>query len=225
MVTPSTPMNVEIGQKLEIRGRYFLRGRNKNTVVFKRDRRQGRLRQGRRSARPSCCASPCPRSSRTSSRSGRRSSADPLPHPRARQEVRQAASPRLSQARPWSAPSCRRRPRRTPPPAANTADGDCDGDGIVNCNGADDDNDGDLTRSRTASTRRCSRSTADVDPLMTPEADSDGDGVEDGYEYQSARDLNDDEYQSPDTYLPVPGKRRTRTRCSPTRTSTTTATR
>ena len=30
------PMNVEIGQKLEIRGRYFLRGRNKNTVVFKR---------------------------------------------------------------------------------------------------------------------------------------------------------------------------------------------
>ena len=29
-------MNVEIGQKLEIRGRYFLRGRNKNTVVFKR---------------------------------------------------------------------------------------------------------------------------------------------------------------------------------------------
>ena len=29
-------MQVAIGQKLEIRGRYFLRGRNKNTVVFKR---------------------------------------------------------------------------------------------------------------------------------------------------------------------------------------------
>ena len=36
VVTRVTPMKVEIGQKLEIRGRYFLRGRNKNTVVFKR---------------------------------------------------------------------------------------------------------------------------------------------------------------------------------------------
>ena len=31
-----SPLNVEIGQKLEIRGRNFLRGRNRNTVVFKR---------------------------------------------------------------------------------------------------------------------------------------------------------------------------------------------
>ena len=38
-------------------------------------------------------------------------------------------------------------------------------------------------------------------------ADSDEDGVEDGFEYRSARDLNDDEYQSPNTYLPYPGKR------------------
>ena len=38
-------------------------------------------------------------------------------------------------------------------------------------------------------------------------ADTDGDGVEDGYEYQSARDLNDDEHQDPNTYLPYPEKR------------------
>ena len=38
-------------------------------------------------------------------------------------------------------------------------------------------------------------------------ADTDGDGVPDGYEYQSARDLNDDEYQEPNKYLPYPGKR------------------
>jgi hypothetical protein len=37
--------------------------------------------------------------------------------------------------------------------------------------------------------------------------DTDGDGVPDGYEYQSARDLNDDEYQSPNLYAPYPGKR------------------
>jgi hypothetical protein len=36
VVTRVAPLNVEIGQKLEIRGRHFLRGRNKNTVVFKR---------------------------------------------------------------------------------------------------------------------------------------------------------------------------------------------
>jgi hypothetical protein len=37
--------------------------------------------------------------------------------------------------------------------------------------------------------------------------DSDGDGVEDGYEYRSAKDLNDDELQDPGTVLPYPGKR------------------
>ena len=38
-------------------------------------------------------------------------------------------------------------------------------------------------------------------------ADTDGDGVPDGYEYQSAMDLNDDEYQQPNQNLPYPGKR------------------
>jgi hypothetical protein len=38
-------------------------------------------------------------------------------------------------------------------------------------------------------------------------ADSDSDGVPDGYEYQSARDLNDDEYQETNQYLPYPGQR------------------
>ena len=38
-------------------------------------------------------------------------------------------------------------------------------------------------------------------------ADSDGDGVTDGYEIQSARDLNDDEYQFAQSVLPYPEKR------------------
>jgi hypothetical protein len=37
--------------------------------------------------------------------------------------------------------------------------------------------------------------------------DSDGDGVTDGFEYKSAVDLNDDEFQNPNTSLPYPGKR------------------
>ena len=38
-------------------------------------------------------------------------------------------------------------------------------------------------------------------------ADTDGDGVTDGYEFQSAVDLNDDEYQEPQNILPAPEKR------------------
>jgi hypothetical protein len=37
--------------------------------------------------------------------------------------------------------------------------------------------------------------------------DTDGDGIEDGYEYRSAKDLNDDELQDVGTVLPYPGKR------------------
>jgi hypothetical protein len=43
-----------------------------------------------------------------------------------------------------------------------------------------------------------------TDPCV---ADTDGDGVSDGFEYQSAKDLNDDEDQHPNGYLPHPGKR------------------
>jgi hypothetical protein len=38
-------------------------------------------------------------------------------------------------------------------------------------------------------------------------ADTDGDGVGDGYEYKSAVDLNNDDYQEPNQSLPYPGKR------------------
>jgi hypothetical protein len=44
----------------------------------------------------------------------------------------------------------------------------------------------------------------DTDPCL---ADTDGDGIGDGYEYKSAVDLNNDEYQEPNQSLPYPGKR------------------
>ena len=37
VVTSVRPMTVAVGETLEIRGRNFVRGRNKNTVVFRRD--------------------------------------------------------------------------------------------------------------------------------------------------------------------------------------------
>jgi hypothetical protein len=43
-----------------------------------------------------------------------------------------------------------------------------------------------------------------TDPCLR---DTDGDGVEDGFEFKSAVDLNDDDYQDPNSSLPYPGKR------------------
>jgi hypothetical protein len=67
--------------------------------------------------------------------------------------------------------------------------GDCDGDGIVNASEVDDDNDllNDDFEGGTTRTDPC-------DP------DTDGDAIEDGYEYESALDLND-------RPIPYPGKR------------------
>jgi hypothetical protein len=97
-----------------------------------------------------------------------------------------------------------------PPPPANTApEGDCDHDGTPNSKDADDDNDllpDSLENAINATLVK--KYGGGIHPLMdTCNIDSDGDGVEDGYEYQSARDLNDDEFQSPNTYLPYPGKK------------------
>jgi hypothetical protein len=75
-------------------------------------------------------------------------------------------------------------------------DGDCDGDGVLNKNeGGDIDNDllTDALENKIG-TDGC-------------DADSDNDGVLDSYEYKSAVDLNDDEYQQPNTALPYPGAR------------------
>ena len=87
------------------------------------------------------------------------------------------------------------KPPAPPRPPAADPHGDCDGDGQVNSVDGDDDND---------------LLTDDLEKRLRLDqckADTDGDGVTDGYEYQSARDLNDDEYQEPQTILPAPEKR------------------
>ena len=74
-------------------------------------------------------------------------------------------------------------------------DGDCDSDGVKNRVDLDDDNDL-LPDTLELSARRSTRATRDTD----------GDGVEDGFEYQSALDLNNDDYQQPELLDPVPGQ-------------------
>ena len=73
-------------------------------------------------------------------------------------------------------------------------EGDCDADGVKNAVDLDDDNDL-LPDGLELS--------LPLDPCVI---DTDGDGVEDGYEYLSAIDLNNDDYQSPNVSLPYPGK-------------------
>jgi hypothetical protein len=72
---------------------------------------------------------------------------------------------------------------------------DCDLNGVLNRDQADDDSDmlDDALEAKIM-----------TDPCS---ADSDGDRVTDAYEYKSAIDLNDDEYQQPNTAYPYPGKR------------------
>ena len=190
VVTRVAPMHVAIGQKLEIRGRHFLRGRNKNTVVFKRSGGKavfvkadvGTTKLLRltvptklKSALATRVGAPVPTRFRLrvlSKRFGKRFTA-------------------ISRS-PIVGPELPPTPA-TPPRAA--ADGDCDGDGVVN--GSETDDDGDLIDDSTElryKTDGC-------------KADSDGDTVNDGYEIQSARDLNDDEYQNGQSILPYPEKR------------------
>jgi hypothetical protein len=76
-------------------------------------------------------------------------------------------------------------------------EGDCDSDGQLNNVDVDDDNDLLLD------------STEKNLPFPTDPCkyDTDGDGIGDGYEYRSARDLNNDEYQNLNAFLPYPGKK------------------
>ena len=62
------------------------------------------------------------------------------------------------------------------------------------------------TRSTPTTTTTCSptRSRSSLKLSTAARPTRDDDGVEDGYEYQSARDLNDDEHQNPNSTCPYP---------------------
>ena len=92
-------------------------------------------------------------------------------------------------ARPVRRGHRRRRPARQ-------VEFDCDRNGVLNRDQADDDSD-------LLSDMHLGCRLGPTRALL----DTDGDSVEDGFEYQSARDLNDDEYQGdPNQILPYPGQ-------------------
>ena len=190
VVTRVAPMQVAIGQKLEIRGRNFLRGRNKNTVVFKRTGGKAIFVKADIGTKKLLRLTvPAKLKPALRTRAGA-----PVPTRFRLRVLAKKFGKRFTKASrsPIVGPELPPTPA-TPPEAA--ADGDCDGDGVKNRVETDDD--GDLLSDdveRSIKTDGC-------------KGDSDGDGVADGYEYQSAKDLNDDEYQIAQSVLPYPEKR------------------
>jgi hypothetical protein len=236
-ITSVRPMTVSVGQTLEIRGKNFRRGKNKNTVVFKRDGARAvfvkapvgtskllRLTVPSKLAEFFAIKAGAPTATRfrlrvLASRLGKKFTTTKL-------------SPIVSPE-----------PPKPAAPAVAAADGDCDGDGLKNRVDSDDDNDLlDDGTERSLSLDPCNpdtdgdgvpdrfefdcdrngvlnRDQADDDSDLLSDtvetsiatdpcrADTDADSVPDGYEFQSARDLNDDEYEDPNSYLPAPYKK------------------
>jgi hypothetical protein len=191
VITGVSPMNTSVGQILQVRGRYFVRGRLKNTLVFKRDgARAVFVKADVATRRLLRVTIPDRLTAAMAVKNG-------LPIPTqfklrvlARKFGKRFTSARLS---PFVGPQL---PPAPPKPLVDP-DGDCDSDGQINSVDADDDNDLLLDTVEKGLPY----------PLDPCKVDTDGDGVGDGFEFRSARDLNNDEYQNPNVFLPYPGKK------------------
>ena len=178
-ITRVQPMRLAVGGTLTITGRHFKAQRRKNTVIF---------RAG----------------------NGRTAFAKPLRATTRKLVLRVPASvarlltvadsrqmPTRLKLRVLAGKFSKFTPRRLSPIVTGVGDGSGPGGGTnVVC--SNQDHDGDLLLNSVEI------NTTKTDPCLK---DTDGDGVEDGFEYQSALDLNDDEHQEPNTALPYPGKR------------------
>lgn len=186
-----TPKNAYVGETMTLRGRHFRPGVGRNTVAFKRKGAKVVLVRADKSTKKLMRVELPKRLENVLVVQNGTPVATPL-------QVRVMAA-RFGKRFTSRSKSPLVGPERPPaPPRPKQADpnGDCDGDGQINRVDTDDDND--LLSDATEPA---------LNKLLDPcNADTDGDGVEDGYEYQSARDLNDDESQSPNTYTPYPRK-------------------
>jgi hypothetical protein len=185
-----TPKRVFVGETLTIHGRYFRPGVLKNTVAFKRRGAKVVLVRADKGTRKLLRVTLPKRLEKVLVVQN----GTPVP---TTLQVRVMSS-RFGKRFTSRSKSPLVGPQKPPvPPTPKEADpnGDCDGDGQINKIDTDDDNDL-LTDTLEKSHK-----------LDGCKVDSDGDKVEDGYEYQSARDLNDDEYETPNEYAPYPEKR------------------
>lgn len=193
VITSISPKALDIGETLTIRGHHFRRGRNKNTVAFKRAGGAAVfVKAAKGTTRMLQVTLPARLEKALVSRNG-----VPVATKLRLRVLAKRFGKRFSAGKrvPLVSPAP---PEGSKPnaPVPARPDGDCDGDGQIN--GVDTDDDNDLLPDTT-------EAGYNLDPCN---ADTDGDHVPDGYELRSAQDLNDDDYQqSVNTYLPYPGKR------------------
>jgi IPT/TIG domain len=190
VVTSISPKKVFVGETLTIRGRHFRRGVNKNLVAFKRKGAKVVLASAEKSTTKMMKVTLPKRLEKVLLVQN----GTPVPTVLQIRVMSKKFGKRFTS----KAKSPLVGPERPPaPPTPKDADpnGDCDGDGQKN--GVDTDDDNDLLLDTLEKSLK----------LDGCKADTDGDGAEDGYEYQSARDLNDDEHETPNEYPPYPEKR------------------
>jgi hypothetical protein len=187
VVTRITPKHVYVGETMTIRGHHFRRGLNKNTVAFKRSGAKAvfvtadkgttkmlRFKLPKRLEKILVVKNGTPTPTRLQVRV--------LAAKFGKRFTKRSASPVVGPEKPPAPPK----------PAAVDPNADCDGDGVINRIDADDDND------------LLSDSLEKSYGLDECNVDSDRDGVEDGYEYESAQDLNQDHDH---VNVPYPAKR------------------
>jgi hypothetical protein len=188
-ITRVQPMRVSVGNVLTISGRNFKTKRTKNTVIFRgANGRTAFVKPRRATSRKLVLVVPA-------------SVARLLKISNSRQQ------PTRLKLRVLAGTFSKFTPRRLSPvvTAVGSGDGGPGGPGgpggtpaVCNDGGVNGDHDGDLISNGDEANK------THTDPCLK---DTDGDGVEDGFEYKSAIDLNDDEYQDPNNSLPYPGKR------------------
>ncbi len=179
-VSSVSPSKAVVGDRLTIRGRNFRAGKGRNTVVFKRDGGRPLFVKADISTRKMIRVTVPARLETL------------LPLQDGARQYAQFRVRVLSGRLGRSFTPLSRSPRLGMPVAV---DGDCDADKRLN--GTDDDDDNDLLPDTLETRYR----------LLECDADTDDDGVGDGYEFASARDLNDDDYQGANTALPYPSSR------------------
>jgi hypothetical protein len=189
-----TPLKLDVGEKLTVLGKNFRKGKNKTRVFFLRDG------GGVTSTMPDYAT-------KTRLVVTVPKTVTPLLRGTAKSGVRTRFQIRLLTSR-YGDPTKKSKspligaadttvPGGNGGGSGNPGDGDCDHDGIKNRNEIDDDNDliDDPFEVGTTHTDPC-------------KADTDGDGISDGYEFQSAKDMNNTTpFNVPDAALPYPGKR------------------
>jgi hypothetical protein len=190
-ISKVAPATTYVGETLTIQGKYFRRGKGKNTVLFKRDRGKSLfVKAGLSTTRKLQVTIPKTLEKYMVIKDGQ---------PSATKFRLRVLGARLGKAFTSTSRSPLIGPERPkdggPGGGTPVADGDCDGDGIKN--GVDPDDDNDML----PDTQEVALKLDQCKP------DSDGDGVEDGYEYQSALDLNNDDYQEVNKVIPYPEKR------------------